>query len=295
MDSSLARNLAAKHGLNLTREITFNEMGLDFQVAIAKDKAGTQWVLRIPRRPEMLPQIEREARFLELMRAKLPIAVPDWNIKSGDLVAYPLLPGKPTVSFDHTTHEITWSISPDSKKFLQDLARTLVCLHQIPHAEARLFGIKTLDHTEERRQLVSELDRVRRELGLRADLEDRLRSWISKTDLWPDFSTVVHGDLYAGHILVDSDGHITGVIDWSEVEIRDPSVDFSGHLAVFGEDSLHKLIEEYKNAGGQTWPQLFEQAVERHAASALKFATFALNSKDPSLIEAAKAQLHTNT
>ncbi|WP_232065180.1 hypothetical protein [Rhodocytophaga rosea] len=44
-------SLASEHGLVLQpQSISYNESGLDFLVALAKDKAGISWVLRLPRR-----------------------------------------------------------------------------------------------------------------------------------------------------------------------------------------------------------------------------------------------------
>ena len=40
------------------------------------------------------------------------------------------------------------------------------------------------------------------------------------------FVGVKHGDLHPGHILIDENQCVTGVIDWSEVGIGDVSADF---------------------------------------------------------------------
>ena len=67
--------------------------------------------------------------------------------------------------------------------------------------------------------------------------------------------------------------------------------DFAGHLAVFGEESLKALINEYDKAGGRTWSTMLDQIKERHSASFLKFAVFALNSGNDEYIAAAKTAL----
>lgn len=60
----------------------------------------------------------------------------------------------------------------------------------------------------------------------------------------------MHGDLYAGHTLVGASGRVTGIIDWTEAEVSDPSIDFTGHLLGFGAYGLEALIAEYSRAGG---------------------------------------------
>nr|WP_158858942.1 hypothetical protein [Lunatibacter salilacus] len=68
-------------------------------------------------------------------------------------------------------------------------------------------------------------------------------------------------------------------------------MDFSGHCAVFGEESLKELISIYEQMGGKTWDKLYEQAIERQAASPLNYAFFAINTNDEKHLQAAKKQL----
>ena len=45
----------------------FNEMGIDFKVGFATDKDENQWLLRIPRRPDLGKQIAKEKLILQLV------------------------------------------------------------------------------------------------------------------------------------------------------------------------------------------------------------------------------------
>ncbi|WP_171291882.1 phosphotransferase, partial [Acinetobacter baumannii] len=109
--------------------------------------------------------------------------------------------------------------------------------------------------------------------------------------LWADFTQFIHGDLYAGHVLASKDGAVSGVIDWSTAHIDDPAIDFAGHVTLFGEESLKTLIIEYEKLGGKVWNKLYEQTLERAAASPLMYGLFALETQNESLIVGAKAQL----
>lgn len=291
MNEKEVKVLAERHDLRLNEGLVFNEVGLDFQIVFASDQEGNPWVLRIPRRPDMLQQIEHEAKILGLMKKRLRICVPDWKIISPELIAYPLLPGNPTISFDPATHKITWNIDRNSREFVMSLARVLVGLHQTPISEATAHELKCTDPSDLRKRMSEDIERVKNELGMSSKLEQQLKKWVNKDSLWPRFSALVHGDLYAGHILTRKNGHITGIIDWSEAEVSDPSIDFAGHLAVFGEESLKELICEYEKAGGRTWSQMFDHIKERNSASVFKFAVFALNSGLDQHIATAKSQL----
>ena len=94
------RELARAHGLDISGTVTVNELGLDFQVAIAEAADGLSWVLRIPRRPDAANRAAVEGRFLSAIAPHLSVAVPDWQIHTAELIAYPLLPGDPGLTID---------------------------------------------------------------------------------------------------------------------------------------------------------------------------------------------------
>ncbi|HEY8401229.1 MAG TPA: phosphotransferase, partial [Cytophagaceae bacterium] len=135
------------------------------------------------------------------------------------------------------------------------------------------------------------LQTVKSELGISNELETRYNKWLDNDKLWPDFTRFIHGDLYAGHIMATKEGIVSGIIDWSTAHINDISQDFSGHVTVFGEESLKHLINEYQKQGGKVWDKLFEQTIERAAAAPLAYGSFAIETQDETHIHAAKAQL----
>src|SRR5690554_3115542 len=88
--------LAERHGLTVDADsVTFNDAGLDYQVAFATAQDQARWVLRIPRRDDVADKIVEEDRILRLVRGELSVLVPDWRIQSRELIAYPSLPGEP--------------------------------------------------------------------------------------------------------------------------------------------------------------------------------------------------------
>src|SRR5688500_17279488 len=90
---------ARLHGLRLTTESAdFDRSGLDFLVLHARDDNGVPWIVRTPRRPEVLASTRVEARVLRLIRSRLPVAVPDWRVHSRGVIAYPRLAGTPAVT-----------------------------------------------------------------------------------------------------------------------------------------------------------------------------------------------------
>lgn len=291
METTDIIKLAGRHGLQLKGELGSNEMGIDFKVVFALAFDDTKWVLRVPRRDNLAEQIEKEKRILNLAKKHVSVAVPDWQVTSAALVAYPLLEDKPVITFDAETYEVTWNIDQNEPRFDRSLASVLVALHQIPIQEAAVAGLKVLTPEMARQEILERIETVKRELGLGTALEFRWRKWLDNDRLWPDFTTFVHGDLYAGHILATKEGRVSGIIDWSEGQVNDPSIDFAGHISAFGEERVKGLISEYQQLGGRVWNKMFEQTVERHAAAPLNYGLFAVISKNDTHIKAAKAQL----
>lgn len=285
------QRLAEKHGLQLTDQIQFNEMGIDYKIGFATDLQGQQWVLRIPRRKGLDKQIENEKRILNLVSQYLSIQVPYWKIANPELIAYKLLQDKPALTFDAETYEVTWNMDQQSPNYMPSLAKTLVELHSIPEKQAIANDVKILRPEDLRSEIAERLTLVKQELGISKALENRYRKWLDKDSLWPSFTRFIHGDLYAGHILTSPKGLVTGIIDWTTGQISDPAMDFSGHLSIFGEQSLKDLINAYQRQGGTVWNKLFDQALERAAAAPLAYGAFALETNDQKHLTAAKGML----
>lgn len=285
------QEIAEEHGLLLSGDMKFNEMGIDFKVGFATDKDGKQWLLRIPRRNDLGEQIEKEKCILQLVKKHLSVQVPDWQIASPKLVAYPLLEDKPALTFDAITYEVTWHMNQESPNYVPSLAKTLVELHSIDEKDIVENGLKILKPNEVRSEIADRLQLVKSELGISTELETRYRKWLDNDTLWPDFTLFIHGDLYAGHVFTSEDGFVSGIIDWSTAHVSDISHDFSGHVTVFGEESLKALITEYEKQGGKVWDNLYEQTLERAAAAPLAYGFFAVETQNETHIRGAKAQL----
>lgn len=285
-------DLAARNGLVIDpSSVELNEMGLDFRVGFATTENGQRWILRVPRRPEVMVRAKSEGAALAMLRRHLPIAVPDWQIFSGDLIAYPVLPGLPGLSFDPTTYEVTWHFNKDAPLFVETLGAAIAALHAIPRDVAIASGIASSTVANVRQKLRTDLDRVNGEFEVPVAKRDDWRAWLTDDSYWPLETTVVHGDLYAGHVMVDSDGRVTGMIDWTEARLGDPAIDFIGHIRGFGLDALPSLIEAYRAAGGHIWPRFIDHCLKLHSAAAINYALFALTPGAEDHREPAQAQL----
>ncbi len=273
--------LSHNNGLNIEESsIQFNESGLDFQVVLATDVDGTRWILRLPRREDVLPSVDQEKRTLELIAPVLSVEVPRWTICTDELIAYRALNGVPAGTIDPEAKAYVWEIDlanvPD--RFHESLARGMVSLHQVGVEKARAVGLPVKTAEEVRVEMKHRMDAVKSEFGVGQTLWERWQSWLNNDEVWMRETVLTHGDLHAGHILINEQAQVTGFIDWTEVSVADPARDFVAHYRTFGQDGLNKLISAYAEAGGRTWSRMADHVIELNATFAIEIAEFALKS-----------------
>jgi macrolide phosphotransferase len=273
--------LAHQKGLKIEEDsIHFNESGLDFQVALATDVDGARWIFRLPRRQDVLPSVDKEKRTLELIAPLLNVDVPRWEICTDELIAYRALNGVPTGTIDPEAKAYVWEIDlanvPD--QFHESLAKGIVSLHQVSIEKARAVGLPAKTTEEVRVEMKHRIDAIKREFGVGQTLWERWQSWLHNDEIWMPETVLTHGDLHAGHILINAQTQVTGFIDWTEASVADPARDFVAHYRTFGRDALNKLISAYAEAGGQTWSKMAEHVIELNATFPIDVAKFALKS-----------------
>ncbi len=273
--------LAHKNGLAIEEgSIQFNESGLDFQVVLATDADGVRWILRLPRREDVLPSVDKEKQTLELIAPLLSVEVPRWTICTDELIAYRALDGVPAGTIDPDAKAYVWEIDLANvpNQFHESLAKGIVSLHQVSVEKAPAAGIPVKTAEEVRVEMKHRMDAVKREFDVGQTLWKRWQSWLHDDDIWMQETVLTHGDLHAGHILINAQAQVTGFIDWTEASVADPARDFVAHYRTFGQDALNKLISAYAEAGGHTWSKMADHVIELNATFAIDVAEFALKS-----------------
>lgn len=274
--------IAIKHGLTLKDDtLVFNESGLDFLAVFASDQHGDEWVLRLPRREDVMLRTKVEKQALDLVNEYITsFQSPNWSIYTDELIAYKKLDGVPAGTIDHEIQNYVWEIDinnvPDC--FHGTLGKVLAELHAIPKDKVAESGLVVQTSEEVRQSMKERMDAVKIKLGVGESLWNRWQTWLNDDELWPMETGFVHGDIHAGHILIDGVGNVTGLIDWTEAKVTDISNDFVFHYKAFGEEGLESLIKAYKEAGGYYWPKMKEHIIELVAAYPVAIAEFALMS-----------------
>lgn len=273
---------AYKYGLELSEDsLNFENMGLDFQVVFAADISKQDWVLRLPRRKDVFQKIAQEKKVLDFIGNYQKIFhVPIWEIYEEDLIAYKKLENEPAVTAAAETGEQKWLFNKEDipKNYIKSLARSLAALHNIPVEDACKTGMPIYTGAEIRDVMKMRMDKVHRNYDVNGTLWNRWMRWIDDDTIWPEDTSVIHGDLFPGHTLIDSDYHVTGIIDWTEAKVSDPANDFTAFYLLFGENKLDELIRSYREAGGYTWMGMKRHIMALLDTQAITIAEFAESS-----------------
>lgn len=287
--------IAKKHNLILKEEtMQFNESGLDFQVVFALDESGVDWVLRLPRREDVMPRTRVEKQALDLVNQYVKyFQAPNWIIYTDELIAYKKLDGVPAGTIDHNIGNYVWEIDINNvpPSFHMSLGRVLAELHSIPSDKATEFGLIVQTPEEVRKSMKQRMNDVKTKFGVGEKLWNRWQSWVNDDEMWPKKTGLIHGDVHAGHTMIDKEANVTGLIDWTEAKVTDISNDFVFNYKAFGEEGLEALIIAYKEAGGYYWPKMKEHIIELVAAYPVSIAEFAIVSGVEEYVQMAKKAL----
>lgn len=273
--------LAKKYRLSLKdNSIRLNESGLDFLVAYAEDIEGADWVLRIPRRDDVMGRTVNEGKVLKAIHQHVVFQVPVWVIYENDLIAYKKLEGVPMGTIDHEIQNYVWEVDIENipEQYYESLAKVLADLHTVPKDEIEEAGVPVHTASEVRSWMRNRMEDVKSHFGVDEKLWGRWQNWLYNDELWPEETRLMHGDVHAGHIMIDDDSKVTGLIDWTEAKVTDISNDFVFQYKAFGEVSLERLLEYYRQAGGLYWPGMKEHIIELDAAYPVEIAEFAIVS-----------------
>lgn len=286
--------IARDNGLEIDpSSIKLNETGMDFIVGMAKDEKGIDWILRKPRRKDVLERANEEYKVLQFVQSYLPVTVPEWKIFTPELIAYHLLEGEPAANIDLDIKNYVWNINQKrpSDTFIESIARALVALHGIESDAAKKAGLRVKTVSESRRSFVENMNKVKDTLGVSKELLERWQSWLDDDSYWPEHTALVHGDFQPAHWIVNQNEKVIGLLDWTEAEVDDPAIDFVIYYGVFGDEGLDRLLDQYAKAGGKVWPRMKDHIMERAAAYPVAIGLFALTTGEDEHLEMARGAL----
>jgi aminoglycoside phosphotransferase (APT) family kinase protein len=207
--------------------VSITELGKGFDNTVFS--VNDKYVFRFPRREIAVQLLTVENQLLPLLVNQLNIAIPE------------------PIFFGQATKEYKWPftgykhVQGHSPGVLSDEIRNLSAvplaiflknLHQFSTEQAEKLGVPH-DRFErmnigKRKEIL--LSNIKKAADLQLIEEDRAAlEWLStmkETQLDPPI-TLVHGDCHIRNILVSQDGVISGIIDWGDMHLGNPAIDFS--------------------------------------------------------------------
>jgi macrolide phosphotransferase len=181
-----------------------------------------EWIVQLPRSRYAEDRLRAQIALLPELVLEVSALIPMPELTSLDppAMVYRKLEGVPA----DRAPEGFWP---------ERLGRFLYDLHLVP---PEIVGMRTRPASAIRQDTRATCARLREVVvprlapqdGARADA--MLASYLDDDALWTFASCLTHGDLASEHVLVDAGGDLVGVLDWEEVAVGDPALDFAHWL-----------------------------------------------------------------
>ncbi len=210
-------------------------------------------LFRFPKRPEVARALAREIALLPLLAPRLPLPIPRFShlAPAGaptdpalPFVGYPPLPGVPLDAAPG------WPDPPAS--LLAALGRFLRALHDFPVARAVAAGVPLNDRAAWRAAWADRMARILARPASFADAAARGRftelraAFLAELDREGCPFVLTHHDFAPEHVLATPDGtRLAGIIDWGDVSIGDPALDFAGLARDERDPRLLTMLDAY--------------------------------------------------
>ncbi|KPL18317.1 MAG: hypothetical protein AMJ93_13930 [Anaerolineae bacterium SM23_84] len=210
------------------------------------------YVFRFPKYTEINPGLLKEIGVLPALAEGLPLRVPHFEFVwrggsayDGLFVGYRKIPGIPL-----TPAHLS---APVVRGLASQLAEFLTALHRFPRRRLAGLGIPDASADDWRRRYTALYESVRaRILPLLEPHKRRNLAAIWERFLRDDANfcftpVLLHADLSSEHILFDAEhACITGIVDWEDITVGDPALDFTGLLCDYGRGFAARVLTAYQ-------------------------------------------------
>lgn len=244
-----------------TFEVELNGQGEHAESFEPGESHKPAWIFRFPRNSVVAGSLQKEQAVLPVIAPRVDFAVPrfeytgSWNGRP--YAVYRRIPGRPLSDRLFSSREL-------SDATTGTVAASLSALHGIPTslvAEA----CATESSVDAWRQCYCELrESVRARVSPLLDsrmfdaVERGFERFLDEELATLKDVTMVHCDLGCEHILIGEDGTtVTGLIDFEDVTIGDPAIDFVGIFVTYGIEAVEMVRDGYRRR--RTLDEHFEQ------------------------------------
>lgn len=241
-------------------------------------------IFRFPRREIALPLLEAEWSALPRLapRLPLPVPVPKWKGVPTDDFPWPFIGYRMISGFTACYADLH---EEERAALAGPIGQFLAVLHATPESEISHLHIPSDKHNRiDGVLLTSKIEMNFAELSLIGLLENEkeLKSVVQDLQHFrpPVSSSVVHGDFYVRHLLVDEKHQLAGVIDWGDIHLGDPAMDLAIAHSFLPLEAHKSFIDAYGDISEDTWALAKLRAIY----SSTLLVLFGYHSNDPSIM-----------
>jgi aminoglycoside phosphotransferase (APT) family kinase protein len=238
VDEGVARAALAQFPALDAADIAYLHEGWDSRAFVV----GGEWIFRLPKRRPMHERLGVEIALLPHLSPLLPASIPRFTYIGEPHGGYPYR----FVGYRRLAGQIAQQLN-EARPAALDLpalgaavGRFLAALHRFPIDEARGLGVRPDCFHDNLARLAEEARRLLNANAphVSAEERDRAADMLALPASFAGQPCLIHNDLACEHLLVEPPAALLGVIDWGDVAIGDPALDFAGAYYLGGAPAL---------------------------------------------------------
>ncbi len=217
----------------------------NFDAAVITDEAGEHYIVRMPNSPAAGTELELELKVIKSLSsfgARLGFEIPKPVGETRDTVGNRVIIFK----FVYGNKIDATRVAPASN-LSQAISKAIAGIHGLPLELVQSAGLPEFTPAENIRGRVAELDRAAQTGKVPAVLLSRWEQALEDVSLFRYQPTVIHGAL-SGDAMLEQDQHISGVIDWKNLQINDPALDFAWLIPAGDQELIDAVLLNYQLA-----------------------------------------------
>ena len=229
------------------------------------------WIFRFPRNGVVAENLQKEQAVLPVVGPRVGFAVPRFEYVGTwcgqPYAGYRRTPGRPLSDRPFTGRRLV-------DEAARSIASVLSSLHGIPTSlVAEACAVEpTVDAWRQRylalRDEVRDNVMPQLESTIAAAVGRGFNRFLEEELATLDAVALVHCDLGCEHILICDDGaNVTGLIDFEDVTIGDPAIDFVGIYVTYGMEVVERVRDGYQRGTGGHRASSAQRSLDAQRAS----------------------------
>jgi aminoglycoside phosphotransferase (APT) family kinase protein len=260
----------------------------NFDSAVITDEAGTHYIVRMPNSPAAGTELELELKVIKSLSSfgsRLGFEIPKPIGETRDSVGNRVMVFK----FVYGNKIDSNRVGPASN-LSHSISRAIAGIHGLPLELVQSAGLPEFSPAENIRARVAELDRAAQTGKVPAVLLTRWEQALEDVSLFRYQPTVIHGAL-SGDAMLEQDQQISGLIDWKNLQIKHPPIDFAWLIPSGHQELIDAILLNYQLARPAADSNIALRATLYSELDLIKWLLHGYSRRDASVVEDAVQML----